>query len=107
MATAPLHRSFGGGPEGRAAENSEVLLLLLSVAVAVTNLLVTSLAGRITVKVASPLKLVTTLVDADARNVAPWPCPEASGALLAKNSSRKLVNGVLLRVPWIVAFPAL
>jgi len=76
----------------RQAENSEVLLFG-SVAVAVTNQPVVTATPSVTVRAASPLASVATVVAP--RNVRPSPLPEVSQVCVEKNS---MVNGVTLGV---------
>src|ERR1051326_3714596 len=75
------------------AENSEVLLLV-SVAVAV---MIDPAAGKLAEKPALPFASVSTLVEPI--KVFPSPKPLGSQEAFAKNSRRKVLEGVLFKVP--------
>src|SRR6266446_3678824 len=81
------------------AENSEVLLFA-SVAVAVIIGPVTEVFGTEKVKLA--LQETSVVVFVKPRNVWPWPLPEGSQVVFAKNSILNCVFAVLFKIPWIV-----
>lgn len=71
-----------------------------SVAVAVTAGQALVATGKVTLKVASPLPSVVTIVEP----MKVWPCPLLNGlkSAVMKNSIRYWVLGALLSVPWMV-----
>src|SRR5207245_204777 len=77
-------------------ENSEVSLLG-SVAVAAMNSPGGTAKAKRAVKCAFPLLSVVTVIEP--RNVCPSPKPDGSHAVFAKNSSVKVVFGVLVNDP--------
>jgi len=88
---------------GTHGENSEVLLLLGLVAVAVTNWPASRMPEKVIRKLSLPLGPVVTVPTPMSR--CPSPNPEGSQVSLAKNSIRKLVPGLLLSEPRMIVFP--
>jgi len=78
------------------AENSEVLLLG-SVAVAVTTCPDCTVTGRLTLIIA--LQLASVGMSLDPMKVSPWPKPEEWHWTLSKNSIRNVVFGALSKLP--------
>jgi len=78
------------------AENSEVLLLG-SVAVAVTTCPDSTVTGKVTLIVA--LQLASVGMSAEPMKVCPSPLPEEWHWALSKNSTRKVVLGALFKLP--------
>ena len=78
------------------AENSEVLLFG-SVAVAVTTCPDCTVTGKVTLIVV--LQLASVGMSAEPMKVCPSPLPNGSHCELSKNSTRKLVFGMLFKLP--------
>src|SRR5215207_7523498 len=86
-----------------AAENSEVFLEAVSVALAVMNCPWKIFWAGLKVKEAlARMSVLTTFLP---RKVLPWPLPEGDSSRLAKNWTRKVLLGTLLSLPLMVTAP--
>src|SRR4051794_28736651 len=80
------------------SENSDVSLLVRLVAVALTRTLFGTTEVSEAMIGALPAPSVVTRIEPI--GLAPWPYPDRVVAVFEKNSTRKLVFGRLVRLPW-------
>ena len=89
----------------RVRANSEVSPLPRSVAVALKKLPGSVGVPKPVMKDALP-EMLSVVTFVEPMNCSPWPKPDGSAALFAKNSRRKVWPGVLLSVPATATVPS-